>query len=189
MLSPEEEIIAKQKAKKNLLWVGLISIIMLFAGLTSAYIVRMAEGNWEYIDLPLKFYFSTAVIILSSISMNMAMGAAKNNDKSKIKSGVLLTLLLGLIFMVLQALGWRELVEQGFHFTGSGASGSYFYVLSGVHFAHVAGGIIALVYVFSQSLKGAYSADNKLGLELCSTYWHFLDFLWIYLFLFLLFIR
>jgi cytochrome c oxidase subunit III len=191
-LNPEEEREARLKAKKNLLWIALVSIIMMFAGLTSAYIVRMAEGNWEHIELPQLFYFSTAVIIISSITINQAWKAAKNNNNQQLLNFIIITFILGLTFGVLQYLAWGKLVEQGYYFaggTGGGASASYLYVLSGLHLLHVFGGLIALIVVFFRASKGIYKSGNLLGLQMCTIYWHFLDFLWIYLFLFLLFIR
>jgi cytochrome c oxidase subunit III len=191
VMSSQEEKEAQKKAKQNLLWVALVSIIMLFAGLTSAYVVRMAEGNWMQFELPMMFYFSTGIILISSLTMNMAMKAVKKNAKGAVTNYLFITFALGIAFVLLQFGGWRELTDQGVFFAGSdaNASGSYLYVLSGVHLAHVAGGLIALLIVGIYSLRGAYDSDNYLGLKLTSVYWHFLDILWVYLFLFLLFIR
>jgi cytochrome c oxidase subunit III len=191
MYSIEEEKKAKLKAKENLLWITLVSIIMLFAGLTSAYVVRMAEGNWEYLELPLMFYISTGIILISSLTMNMAVTSAKNNNKSGIINYIGITFLLGVAFIFLQFSGWQDLINQGIYFAGKDAtaSGSYLYVLSGLHLAHVGGGLITLIIVGIQSLRGAYNSENRLGLKMASIYWHFLDILWIYLFLFFLFIR
>jgi cytochrome c oxidase subunit III len=191
VLNPEEEKSAMKKAKQNLLWVALVSIIMMFAGLTSAYVVRMAEGNWQYIQLPMMFYFSTAIILLSSLTMNMAMAAAKKNAFSSVSKYLFITLALGIAFGFFQFSGWKGLVAQGIYFSGSQASpsGSYLYVLSGLHLAHVAGGLIVLTIVGIKSLRGAYNSESYQGLKLSAIYWHFLDILWLYLFLFLLFIR
>ena len=187
--SPEEEKEIRQKAKKTLLWVALVSIMMMFAGLTSAYIVRMAEGNWQEIELPQIFYFSTAVLLISSITMNLAVSAAKKDDFAKIKVYSWITFALGITFVIFQVEGWKDLIAQEIYFSGGNASGSYIYVLSGVHLAHVVGGLLALMITGFKALRQAYHSKKMLGLQLCSIYWHFLDFLWIYLFLFLLFIR
>ncbi|MBA2582027.1 MAG: cytochrome c oxidase subunit 3 [Bacteroidetes bacterium] len=187
--SPQEELELRKKAKKTLLWVGLVSIIMMFAGLTSAYIVRMAEGNWQDFALPQMFYFSTAVLLLSSITMNMAMSAAKRDDMARVKSFIWLTFVLGVAFVGFQFSGWKDLISQDIYFSGGNASGSYLYVLSGLHLAHVLGGLAALLITGVRALYNIYHSKNLLGLQLCSIYWHFLDFLWIYLFLFLLLIR
>lgn len=187
----EEQLLRERKAVKALLWVSLISIFMLFAGLTSAYIVRQAEGNWLEFALPRMFYYSTAIILVSSITINWAMSSAKKDNQKNLRIALLLTLALGLTFVFLQVSGWKELIALGIFFGGDGstASGSYMYVLSGVHLAHLIGGIISLLIVLFNAFKGKYNPANLFGLQLCSIYWHFLDILWIYLFLFLLFIR
>jgi len=178
----------REKSIKPLLWIGIVSILMLFAGLTSAYIVRQAEGDWLLFELPKMFYLSTVIIIISSISMNYALISAKRNNFSNIKIALALTLLLGLGFVLSQFMAWKALVGQEVFLVGN-VSGSFLYVLSGLHLAHLAGGIISLSVVLSGALKEQYNSENKLGLELCSIYWHFLDVLWVYLFLFFVFLR
>lgn len=175
-------------SKKMLLWVGMGSMVMFFAGLTSAYIVRKMEGNWREFELPLAFYFSTAIIILSSVSMNMVVSSARNNQLDKVKKYAMITFLLGLSFVACQAMGWNSLVNQGVYLSGS-PSESFFYVLTGLHIAHLFGGIIALVVVNIRGRMNKYNSQNTLGIELCASYWHFLDLLWVYLFLFLFFIK
>lgn len=181
----------RAKAAKPMLWLGIVTIIMLFAGLTSAYIVRQAEGNWLQFELPLQFYISTAFIILSSVTMIWSVSSVKQNNLVNLQRGLLLTLVLGLGFAWSQFAAWSTLVNEGIFFTGarSNAAGSYLYVISGVHLAHLAGGILALFYSFFKAFRRKYSAQNSLGIELVATYWHFLDILWVYLLLFLLFIR
>lgn len=182
---------ARNKAAKPLLWVGIISIIMLFAGLTSAYVVRADNGNWLIFNLPNIFFVSTAVIITSSITMYISLQMAKKNNTKGIVLGLLATFVLGLVFTYTQFQGWQELTAKGVVFAGkyANASGSFLYVLTGLHLAHLFGGLISLFVTFINSLKRKYSAENTLGLELCSIYWHFLDILWVYLFLFLYYIR
>lgn len=182
---------ARAKAAKPMLWIGIVTIIMLFAGLTSAYIVRQAEGNWLQFNLPLQFYISTAFILLSSATMIWALNSVKQNNLVNLQRGLLLTLLFGVGFAWSQFAAWGDLVDTGIFFTGakSNAAGSYLYVISGVHLAHLAAGLLALLFSFIQAYRGKYSAKNKLGVELVATYWHFLDILWLYLLLFLLFIR
>lgn len=182
---------ARRKAAKPLLWVGIVSIVMLFAGLTSAYIVRADNGNWLIFNLPDMFYISTAVIITSSLTLFAAMRMAKKNNYTGVILGVLFTLILGLVFTYTQFQGWSQLTAKGIVFAGkySNASGSFLYVLTGLHLAHLFGGLISLLVTLVNSLKKRYNAENTLGLELCSIYWHFLDILWVYLFLFLYYIR
>jgi cytochrome c oxidase subunit III len=180
--------IGKYPTKKVLLWVALVSIIMLFASLTSAYIVRQAEGNWVKFDLPSLFWVSTALIIMSSVSMNWALSSAKKNRPAGIKSGINITTLLGIGFVITQFQAWGSLVDQKIFFTGN-PSGSFLYVLTGLHVVHLLGGLIYLFIVLLGAYREKYNSNNILGMELCATYWHFLDGLWVYLFLFLLFIR
>ncbi len=182
---------AQQKAAKPLLWVGIISIVMLFAGLTSAYVVRADNGNWLLFNLPSAFYLSTAVIITSSITLFFALQMAKKNNNKGIVVGLLATFVLGLIFSYLQYLGWSELYKNNIVFGGksSNASGSFLYLITFLHLLHLFAGLISILITLKNSIKGKYSAQNTLGLELCSIYWHFLDILWVYLFLFLYYIR
>jgi cytochrome c oxidase subunit III len=173
---------------KILLWVGIASIIMLFAAFTSAYIVRQAEGEWHIFDLPREFYISTAIILLSSVTMNLAQVQVK---KSQTGPGALylgLTLALGLGFMLTQFLGWRSLVQQGIYFTGN-PSGAFLYVLTVMHVLHLLAGVIALIVTLVKTQARQYTSKNYLGVQLCSIYWHFLGGLWVYLFFFLLLIR
>lgn len=173
---------------KLLLWLAMVSIVMLFAGLTSGYIVRQAESNWQVFDLPAIFYVSTALILLSSVSMQWAFASVKNDNQNGLRTGLIITLGLGLGFAFTQFMSWSHLVETGIFFTGN-PSGSFLYVLTGLHLAHLAGGIIYLMYVTSRSIQGKYHSGNRLPVELCATYWHFLDGLWIYLFIFLMITR
>lgn len=173
---------------KIVLWIAIVSMIMMFAGLTSGYIVRQAEGNWFVFELPSVFYISTIFIVLSSVSMYYAMWAVKRNDLKALRTGLFITLGLGLAFAFTQFAAWSKLVDMGVYFVGN-PSGSFLYVISGLHLAHITGGIIYLMVVSVGAIKGKYHSGSYLPLELCSTYWHFLDALWIYLFFFLLFIR
>ena len=165
----------------------MVSMTMLFAGLTSAIIVRHAEGNWLHYELPRIFYLSTAILVLSSFTMLWAMISAKKDNFQNIKTALILTLLLGLGFVFCQFKAWGSLVEQGVFLVGN-PSGSFLYVLTGLHLAHLFGGLIVLSVVLYKAFKEQYNSQNKSGLELCSIYWHFLDVLWVYLFLFLIFI-
>lgn len=185
-----EEQRIKEKAQRNLVRLGIFSIVMLFGGFTSAYVVRHDGGAWFGINLPRQFWISSAVILCSSVTLIMAQWGY---SKDKKRLGNLLmgaTLILALLFTLFQWLGWKELVAAGVFFSpadGQGAliSGSFIYVLTGLHLAHVLGGIIALFITLIKGLMGKYSSANIHGVKLASIYWHFLDALWIYLFLFL----
>ena len=185
----QQEIIVKRKSLEALMWLGIASIIMLFAGLTSAYVVRKGEGNWMVFDLPYFFYVSTALILFSSICMNWALSSIKKDEKDTLVKAISLTLLIGIGFFLSQFLAYRFLVEQGIYFAGKNAAGSYLYVISGVHLAHMCGGILALIFILIKALLKKYSADNYHGIYLLSIYWHFLGILWLFLFLFLIFFR
>ncbi|HRH03369.1 MAG TPA: cytochrome c oxidase subunit 3 [Bacteroidia bacterium] len=180
----------RNKTAKPMLYVAIGSMVMLFGGLTSAYVVRHAEGNWLVFTMPQAFYFSTALMLLSSLTMNFALMAAKKNNFTQIKQALVATLVLGIGFMICQFMGWSQLSAQKVFFAGkdSNASGSFFYVLTGLHLAHLLGGMLYLLAVNIKALKNKYTAQNYLSLQLCATYWHFLDGLWIYLFFFLIFI-
>ena len=182
---------AYNKASKPLLWVGIISITMMFAGLTSGYVVRADNGNWLIFNLPNAFYLSTAVIITSSITLFFALQMAKKDNKKGAILGLLVTFVLGLVFTYSQFVGYGELMDKHIFFAGksANASGSFLYVLTFMHLLHLFAGLIVVLITLKNSIKGRYTSQNTLGLELCSIYWHFLDILWVYLFLFLYYIR
>lgn len=191
LVDPNDKHI-KEKTMKGMLWLGIFSMIMIFGAITSAYIVRKFQNDgkdWREFTLPFMFFVSTGVIILSSITMNMAFSAAKQGNNSKVKSFAGITLILGILFFVAQFLGYGQLIENGIYLVDPKAAGSYIYVLTALHMAHLLGGLIALAVVVYRSSKNKYSSDNYLGVRLASTYWHFLDGLWVYLFLFLLIIH
>ena len=179
----------KQRAAKPLLWVSMVGIGMAFAGLTSAYIIRQADTDWLSFELPAPFYISTALIILSSITMFAATAAAKKDNQAGVVRYVSLTLILGIGFIISQFFAYSAMVDRGLHMVGTSVSSSFHYVITGFHLAHVLSGIIVLIVTLVNAKKEKYSADNHLGLSLASSYWHFLDFLWIFLIVFLAFIR
>ncbi len=180
------------RAKKMMLWFGLASLIMVFAGLTSAYIVSSAREDWAAeLELPSMFYFSTAVIIVSSLTYIMAKKAIEADRAKACTNWLMITLLLGVIFIVMQFSGFSQLIAQGNYFTGASSTikSSYIYVLAGTHIVHVIAGIISLLIVLYKHLKGKYTPAEYLGLSLGATFWHFLDLLWIYLVVFMTFVK
>lgn len=183
----EELRLARRKTAKPLLYVAMVSIVMLFAGLTSAYVVRADNGNWLVFELPAIAILSTAVIITSSLTMLGAQLAIRKNNLRMTSIYLFLTLVLGLAFFFTQIEGWKQLTAQQIFFVGkySNASGSFLYLIALVHLAHMSGGVISLIVTFTKSLLKKYSAEDTLGIELTAIYWHFLDLLWVYLFLFL----
>ncbi|MDX2173887.1 MAG: cytochrome c oxidase subunit 3 [Bacteroidota bacterium] len=182
---------AERKAAKPLLWIGIVSIVMLFAGLTSAYVVRADNGNWLVFKLPDIILISTAIIITSSLTMFIAQKAIKKNNLKLTSISLFITLVLGIAFFCTQYNGWKELTNQGIYFMGksSNASGSFLYLIALVHLLHMIGGLIALTVSLTKTLLKRYSSADFLGIELTAIYWHFLDLLWVYLFLFLYFYR
>ena len=181
----------KSKSAKPMLWISMISMAMLFAGFTSAIIVSKGDNeNWIYFDFPIWFYISTIVILVSSISMHLAKKfIEKDNNKSAFQF-LVITIVLGLLFALSQFFVWSELVESDVFFTGSNstAASSFFYLIVAVHLFHLIGGIIALIVTAIKTSSNKYSSKDMLGIELCATFWHFLDILWVYLFLFFLYI-
>lgn len=184
-----ENQLAQQKkisTQKILLGLGIASIIMLFAGLTSGYIVRQAEGNWKYFELPTVFYVSSVLILLSSLTMHLGLAAVKKDDGQGLKRYLLLTLGLGLGFVFTQFLGWNELVANGVYFVDkSTPSGSFFFAITGLHLAHLFFGLLGLLVTNAKAIRRRYHSGDYIGVSLCAIYWHFLDGLWIYLFVFL----
>ena len=166
---------------------------MMFAGLTSAFIVRQAQGNWTAYKLPDLFWISTVVIILSSLTLIIGERAIKNENRSLYKRMIGLTFLLGIGFAVLQYYGWLALSSIGIILQGNDPSGAFLYVISGIHVLHVVGGLIFLGGFYLKTLKKVDAAEQLiedmkpekfLGIELLSTYWHFVGVLWWYLFFF-----
>lgn len=172
----------ENNAKKQLLWIGMGSILMFFGGLTSAYIVRKPEGNWLDFTLPEYFTISTLIIIISSVLLFFIKGKLRKNKS--IFNLVFSVLLLGILFSFFQFKGWQELIAQGVYLTGEGsnASGSFLYVLTLAHLVHLIGGIIALIIISYKSKQNTYSIENCLAIELTSVYWHFLALLWLFLY-------
>jgi cytochrome c oxidase subunit 3 len=178
----------RERTAKLLLYVSIGSIVMAFAGLTSAYVVTKGSGAGLTFDLPSVFYYSTAIILISSLTINMALVAARKNNYQQITTWLVITFVLGIGFMITQYTAWSELYLNKIYFAGrqSNAAGSFLYVITGLHVAHLIGGLLYLIGVIVRATKQQFNAENHLKLKLCAIYWHFLDILWIYLFIFLL---
>ena len=182
---------SKQKSAKPMLWVSMISMTMMFAGLTSAYVVSRGRADWVSFDLPRAFYISTALIILSSITFYLSRHFLKQDKKQLTTMLLVTTLALGVLFVFFQFQGFQYLIDAGLFFTGkeSSVSSSFLYVITLLHLLHIAAGLIVLTVVLIQHFKNKYNKNNLLGLELGLIFWHFVDLLWIYLFFFFYFIR
>lgn len=171
--------------QKFAIWLFMISIVMIFLALTSAYIVKKGAGNWEYIPMPGMFLYTSIIITLSSISMHWAYISAKRDNLLSIRVASGLAGVLALGFVIGQFYAWSELVDQGAYFIGNPA-GSFIYVFTGLHILHLVGGILFLIIVLVSAFKCQVHSKRLIRIEMCTTYWHFLGGLWLYLYLFLI---
>jgi cytochrome c oxidase subunit III len=194
-MAAEIKIVEEAKAqvgmnpKKFALWLFMVSVIMIFGALTSAYIVRQAEGNWLDFEMPTMFWVTSIIILASSGTMHWAYWLVKKNNQEMAKVAMSITVILGVGFLIGQWLGWNELVANGIYLVGresSGVSGSFMYVISGLHGVHVISGVIFLILVLVNVFRLKIHSKKLSQIEMCTTYWHFLDGLWLYLFVFLL---
>lgn len=191
-MTAEEQKSRNARSYKLILLFSMVSMIMMFAGLTSAFVVSKSRVDWlKDFQLPPAFYYSTIAIIGCSVTFHLAKKAIMKDDQSKTTVFLLSTLLLGLLFVVLQFVGFGQIVENGYYFTGSGSSitSTFLYVVTVVHLIHLAGGLISLLIIIYNHFKQKYNSSQTLGIELGAMYWHFLDLLWVYLFLFLYFFK
>src|SRR5690554_345068 len=182
----------KAKSYKTMLWVGMISMFMMFAGFTSAYIVSKSRPDWlGDFELPFAFTLSTIIIVLSSFTYHFAVAGIRKHDRAKTSMFLWITFVLGIIFVFLQFKGFGQVIENGFYFTGpeSNVTTSFLYIVVITHIAHLFAGLISLSIVIYNHYKQKYTSSQPLGIELSATFWHFLDFLWLYLFLFLYFFK
>lgn len=180
------------RAKKMMLWFGIVALIMSFAGWTSAFIVSSTRKDWlsDFV-LPNPFFVSVGVIIVSSIALMLAKKALKDNNKQMTTVWLLTAFALGIYFIINQFAGFSEIISQGYNFTGptSNVTMSYIFLIAFVHIVHVAVGLICLLVVVINHLRNKYSSSNMLGFELAVTFWHFVDILWVYLFFFLYYMK
>lgn len=170
--------------KKFGLWLFLSTVVMVFASLTSAYIVRRAEGDWKNFELPSLFYWTSIIVVISSIAVQAGYFKARKGAIKTSRDLLALTFFLGLLFLIGQFYAWGQMVDANIYLVGN-PSESFVYVLSGLHGLHIVSALIFLILVWS---RAGYAVDGKVNLvqlELCVTYWHFLGGLWLYLFVFL----
>jgi cytochrome c oxidase subunit 3 len=181
------EMVNEQRKKihphKFTLWVALGSIIMMFAGLTSAYVVKRDQPGWTTFSIPRAFWYSTAVILVSSLTIQMSLKAFKDREMQRYRNMLTLTAVLGILFVLLQYAGFRQIWATGITMHGSGG-GQFLYIIAGLHAVHVLGGVIALLITVTRAFATKTRSYNSVPVELLSTYWHFVDLLWIYLFIF-----
>lgn len=191
-MTPEEEKARSERSFKLLLLFAMLSMTMMFAGLTSAFVVSKSRADWlKNFQMPTAFFISTAVIIGCSITFHLAKKAIQKDNRSATTSYLWATLALGILFVFLQFRGFGEVIAMGYYFTGtaSNITTTFLYVVTVAHLAHLAGGLISLLIIIYNHFKQKYNSGQTLGIELGAMYWHFLDLLWVYLFLFLYFFK
>ena len=186
------EVYKRERAKKQMLWFGIISLTMTFAGLTSAYIVSRERKDWvsDY-EFPVALLVSTAVIILSSLTIHLAKQRILKGDYTFGRVLLLLTLALSITFISLQLMGFQDFTRQGYYFTGAASSitTTFIFLITVLHIAHVAIGVFVLLRLVVGAFKNKYTPDSYLGLSLGVTFWHFVDILWVVLFVLFYFYR
>lgn len=180
------------RAKVSMMWFAMISMVMTFAGLTSAYIVSNTRADWvSEFEFPSAFIYSLITIVFSSVCFYLMKKAIINGQRSLATTLLVATCITGVLFVYLQLKGFGQIVDQGFFPTGSESTiaTSFIYAIVFVHLLHIIGGLIVLLVVFIKHMQSKYTKDNHLGLKLAGMYWHFVDVLWVYLFCFLYFMR
>jgi cytochrome c oxidase subunit 3 len=187
----QEYIVAKKKSAKPMLWISMISMVMFFAGLTSAYVISMKRDDWVSFDLPQAFYVSTFLIVASSITLLLSQRFLKQNKRQLSLIMVVAALFLGIGFVWQQYVGFNQLKSIGLFFTGpeSTVSTSFIIGITFIHVLHLLVGVLVLLVVIYNHFKYKYKSDDMLGFKLGAIFWHFVDILWIYLFFFFYFIR
>lgn len=171
--------------KKFALWLFIVTVVMIFAAFTSAHIVRQADGDWLIYDIPSMLWYTSGIILLSSVFMQWAYIAAKKDKLEQVKIALTVTTALGIVFLFGQLQAWDQLVDAGVFFVGNPA-GSFMYIFTGIHGVHLISGVIYLIYMLISSFRYKVHSKNMLNMEMSATWWHFLGGLWIYLFIFLL---
>lgn len=183
-------VMSEQRRKihphKFTLWVAIASILMMFAGLTSAYIVKRGQASWIMLEIPVIFWYSTIAILASSATVVLSLRSLKQRDMVGYQRWLVITTLLGVLFLVLQIMGFMQFEAKDIRLIGAGSNASYSFLLaiSGLHGLHVLGGVVALVVIAIRAVSSTVRNYSPLPLEIAATYWHFVDILWIYLFIF-----
>ena len=173
--------------QKFAMWLFLVSVTMLFISYSSGFIVQKSAKNLLLLELPPILLWTTIIILVSSVSMQFAYVSAKRNNIKNVKIGLLVTFLLSIVFIGGQIVAWNQLVAMDMHFVNTNPLESFVYIFTGLHVAHLAGAIIFLIIVLSQTFKYQVHSKSMVRIEMCATFWHFLGGLWLYLYLFLIF--
>lgn len=177
-----------------MVWLGIAGSVLLFTVLLVTYVIRSSGPNWDDVKLPTVFLLSTVVMLVSSLTLHTANQAFRNQRFPMYRTYMGITLLLGILFMLLQGWGWRQMVVAGIRLEANPAGG-FIYILSGLHLLHILIGLIFLLIAFAEALRRRQYVDafvysvnppNQLKIKLITLYWHFVDVLWIGVFMFLL---
>ncbi|MEL1239538.1 cytochrome c oxidase subunit 3 [Flavobacterium flavipallidum] len=191
-ITAEEQKQRSAKSAKMILLFAMVSMFMMFAGLTSAFIVSKSRVDWlNNFQLPMAFYISTILIVACSITFHLAKKAIQKDDRSQTTLMLVATLVLGVAFVISQFAGFGQIIESGYYLTGQGSSitVTFLYIIAFMHLLHLAGGLISLLIIIYNHFKQKYNSTQTLGIELGAMYWHFLDLLWVLLFLFIYFFK
>ena len=191
-MTAEEHKARSARSYKLLLLFAMLSMTMMFAGLTSAFVVSKSRGDWlQNFEMPKAFFVSVVVILLCSVTFHLAKLSIKKDNRKATTNYLLATLVLGFLFVFFQFQGFSEIVKQGYFFTGpeSNITTTFLYVVTVVHLAHLFGGIISLLIIIYNHFKQKYNTTQTLGIELSAMYWHFMDLIWVLLFLFFYFYK
>ncbi|HTG67400.1 MAG TPA: cytochrome c oxidase subunit 3 [Flavobacterium sp.] len=191
-MTAEEQKVRTARSYKLILLFAMVSMTMMFAGLTSAFVVSKSRVDWlKDFQLPPAFYVSTVFIIGCSVTFHLAKKAIRKDNRSQTTLMLWATLVLGISFVFLQFTGFGQIVESGYYFTGpeSSITTTFLYIVALMHLLHLAGGLISLLIIIYNHYKQKYNSSQTLGIELGAMYWHFLDLLWVYLFVFLYFFK
>ncbi len=191
-MTKEEHQKRSDRSYKLLLLFAMLSMTMMFAGLTSAFVVSKSRADWlKNFEMPSSFLISTIIIITCSVTFYLAQKAIKKDNRNTTTQMLIATLVLSILFIIFQFKGFGQLIEMGYFFTGSKSNitTTFLYVVALLHLAHLFGGIISLLIIIYNHFKQKYNSSQTLGIELGAMYWHFLDLLWVYLFLFLFFFK
>ncbi len=189
-MTVEEHKARTGRSYKLLLIFAMVSMTMMFAGITSAYIIGKSRPDWiKDFELPTSFLYSTITILVCSVTIHLAKVSIKNNDRQKTTMFLFATLALGLLFTYFQRLGFYELSLKNLYPTGGSITISFLFVIVLAHILHLAGGIISLLITIYNHFKQKYNSTQFVGIELCAMYWHFLDLIWVLLFLLLYFFK
>jgi cytochrome c oxidase subunit 3 len=175
-------------AKKFNMWIFIFTSFMFFAALSSGFIVYSGgKGHGLDVILPQAFMYSTAVLIVSSVTLFIASSAAKQLKFDKQRLFLWVTFFLGITFFLIQIYAWYVLTyKMGVYFSNPNASRTFIYVFSGMHLLHIVAGLLLLLSTISSTYKNIPQVKNLYKMEMTSIFWHFLDIIWIYLYVFLL---